>query len=85
MLLTLVFFFAIDIKQRKYRLYFFLELRMDHDHDHHHHHVNMVTKANMVMNHAQHLQQQTTSSPAHSGHGSHAKDMMMTVMHIKLT
>lgn len=83
MLLTLVFFFAIDIKQRKYRLYF-LELRMDHDHDHHHHHVNMVTKANMVMNRAQHLQQQTSPSSAHSGHGSHAKDMMMTVMHIKL-
>jgi copper transporter 1 len=51
---------------------------MDHDHDHHHHHVNMANKANMVMNNAQHLlQQQTTPRSAHSGHGSHAKDMMM--------
>lgn len=57
---------------------------MDHDHDHHHHHVNMANKANMVMNNAQHLlQQQTTTRSAHSGHGSHAKDMMMMVMSIQ--
>ncbi len=56
----------------------FLELNMSHDH--HHHPPDAGTNTNTGMNHAKNMiQQQTSTSLGVSGHGSHTKDMMMTV------
>ncbi len=61
----------------------FLELSMNHDH---HHHADVVTKANTVMNHGQHMMPpQTNTGSGVSGHESHTKDMMMMTVSIRFT
>ncbi len=64
------------ILNKEKQVYIFLELNMAHDHGHHNHD-DMVTKVNVVTNHAQDIIQQQAKSD-HSGHGS-ATNMMMSV------